>query len=674
MKALRTWIDREARRDLRRPRLEHALLTARPWRYAAYRLRFLAIRAALQTALFSAEVYLLSMVFALDFLAPVLVYRSAIAIATGLWWGGLEELRARVRVLARQGRWNLIRQQIDTWLGLAVLIGALEVGGVVLWIAFGPSPFESFSVFDAYGLACAIRLALDLWTSTYHSGIYALRRIYRPLWTILIGDVLEFAGFILLWEPLGPWGLAITIVAVGVLRAGIALGYTRRAYRYSRIPTLRWLRLGRAFVLLRWPDIIAFGKHALANGTAQLDAVLVLVLLGAESGNVSFAALFHLLRPFLSAGHGWVRLFYFDYKKLQSSYPRIFRERFERFLWRLAWWVTGGLGVLLLAATFIIWRARFYWPALLLLPFLAARSIYSLYQVQAFSYNRYDYLLKLALGIGIGLFVLVLLPGNRVILLTGISLLLLLATWLGGAPISADDADQYPGARVTGLLRWLAQLSRVPTAVRICTARVDARLARPARIMREIAAILPGGSVTRWGRRHLIWFELTQSGEKADRATVIACAGGCLSELHVGEIAPNGVAAIRAAIKDELFERDLCEQLTAPPPLAPAEELRREFQKRFFRGWVLDMNTGGIPVGNTPLFHPQLRQILKEIRQLSSGISPRERNAAALAVSVYAPQGEPQLIFVTAEEQADLATWRRIVRSASVRDSVAWGG
>ena len=173
----------------------------------------------------------------------------------------------------------------------------------------------------------------------------------------------------------------------------------------------------------------------------------------------------------------------------------------------------------------------------------------------------------------------------------------------------------------------------------------------------------------------MLWYEPARDGALTDRAKILTCAGGCLSELRIGDPAPDGPSAIQAAIQGELFGSELREQLATRRSLAPVEELQNEFKIRFPHGEVLDVRSGRIAVGRQRLTPVHLRQILREIKQLSSGVLPRERQATGLNISVYAPEGEPRLIFVINKEDAgDASAWRRLVQTAGLRDSYQFTG
>ena len=81
-----------------------------------------------------------------EFLLVVLAGAAA-AVVTDAWWGALERMRGRVRVLQRGGSLHLVPREIASWLHLAARLTALGLGltGVaaawsVLAVARRPRP------------------------------------------------------------------------------------------------------------------------------------------------------------------------------------------------------------------------------------------------------------------------------------------------------------------------------------------------------------------------------------------------------------------------------------------------------------------------------------------------------------------------------------------------------
>jgi hypothetical protein len=676
LKALDTWLARNARRERRHLTLEDALLTGRSWAYAAFRVRYLLIRVLLRASLHLAEVMLFSMLFSMDFLGPIIVIRTGTAVAGSVWWGCLEQLRERVRELAAARHWASVRQVIDSWLLLAALLGLLSLGGGAFFILSNPDKHLGFSIFDTYALGCLLRLALDMIARTYHSGMFALRRIYRPLWTLLVCDILDIAVVLALWPLLGPWSFGIALAGVGILRGALTLIYVRRSYRRSKIPPLVPRLLARRLGALPFGELGPALGHGAANATSQIDSLLIITLVMVSSSNdeyLSLAVLLYLIRPFLTAGFGWARLFYFDFKRLERRYSEFFRLRFERFL-RMA-----GLAfaAIMSAIAFVwagaVWRTGVDLTAALLVPFFLVRSIYGLYQVQAFSYGRYLYLFSITAALGAGILVIALVPLDSVavlVLLTGLMTITVLAF---GPPKGVPAPKARAGrAAIVSLPRWLALLGGEAREVRVVAVAVDTRLVNIGRIVRELARLTPDCAITRYGRGLAIWFETDRpAGHLAEAEVALACAG-CVRSLRSGERRAGGRDALREALAAGVLGDSLTRLLTDPiDPHLDGQGLRALFARRFPSGIVLDERGGYLPARKLNLGPDDIQRILIEVSRRSEGVSSRTPSLMPVDLAVYCPCGEPRMVFVLDKGIApeERSEWRRLVETVTLRHS-----
>lgn len=678
MQAVDRWIARHARAEQRRPLFDDALLTGRAWSYASYRVRYLLIRVILRACLHLAEVMLFSMVFSMEFLGPVILLRSGTAVAGSLWWGALEQMRGKIRDLAFERRFASIRKEIDTWLLLAVVVVVLMLGSGTTWVLLTPDERLGFSIFDTYALACLLRLAFDIVSRTYHSGMFALRRIYRPLWSLLVCDVLDIAGVLALWPFLGPWSFGIVLAGVGILRAVISLHYSRRAFSLSKIPPIGFRLLFRRFDLLPLEDLPAAFRHGLANAASQIDSVLIMALVAASAANddyLGLAVLFYLVRPFMTAGFGWARLFYFDFKKLELKYSGFFRARFEHFLRRAALAFAAVMSAMALLWAAAVWGNGPDATMTLLPPFFVARSYCGLFEVQAFSYGRYRYLLAMTAILGAGILGVALLPFTSATVLLLMTALMALSIVLLGAPKSAPRPAASVGrATLVSLPRWLQDLTAEAGEVRIAAATIKARLGSATRIMRELVKVVPFGAVTRVGRNQILWFEDAACGVRTEAEIVLGSAGS-LASLTAGNVEPNGAVALRQAVSSGLLGERLCALLEEPlDPGLLEDGLRAEFVRRFPAGVVLDRGSGWLP-RRMAVSSFQVRRILGEVTRTSEGVARKRRGVQGLDLTIFCPGGEPSLLFFLENEyDADArASWRRLVEAVTLRRSCRGG-
>ncbi|HKU40042.1 MAG TPA: hypothetical protein VJR89_17905, partial [Polyangiales bacterium] len=520
MAELAALLRREARRQAARPELLAAVLAGRSWAYARHRLGFMSIRMLLRSASHALEIQLLLAAFVpFEYLAPLLAYRAICSLLGAAHWGALEPLRAQVRQAAARRELGAARRTIESWLALTLVASVLGVLGV-LALEVGSALFTGrVQLRDAYGLACVLRLALDCCLRVLHSGVFALRRVHRPLWSTLAPDVLELSVIALGFGALGIWSIPLATLAGAAGDAVLGLLSVRRAYAQRRLP---WPRIGLASAGLSSLPLRAASVHALGGVMLQLDGLLLLLLLHSGRGGW-FAALYYVLRPLMAASTHWVRGFYFDLKLLEAGSLAVFRAGFRRFLERLGLGWALGLALLTLGFAHVLWPEQSLWPLLWLLPFFLARSAFALAQLAAFGAGRLHQLLGVSLFALLGLIACRLLGLHALQLLAASSLLLALgAAWSAREARHAAAETIRPGLLDVG--EWLAWLRETPR-VQLAVLRVDARSARAGAVLRGIRAAFPHAALTRWGSRHVLLAVAEGSAEPTARALVAAAAG-----------------------------------------------------------------------------------------------------------------------------------------------------
>ncbi len=670
MNELLRWLGVLARRQQARPELFEALLTGRFGPYARHRLRFMLPRIVLRLGIQFFEVFVLASVLPWEYFTPLLTYRASTALIGGSYWGALEELRTRVRHEVSKRHYETARLAIEGWLGLSLGLACCCLGGVGLWTHYAPDPASEtgFSLFDAYGVACFLRLAMDLVSRTYHAGIFALTRVYRPLATMLLPDVFELGMVILGWNQLGPWGLALSIVVAGALRSFWGYYYARKAYGHSRIPRPRLLGVWRARRSLHVDALRRALVHALANGSAQLDAVLILALAQVPIGEgqeLPLVVVYYVLRPLMSAAHGWTRVFYFDWKRLQAGVGRAFQPRMRVMLLRTGLGVVLTLGTLLGVLGYALWREQALAGLTALLFLFAARTAFSLEQLEAFSLGQYHRLVRLAALVLVSVLVFNWLHlGERQIVLGAAVVLLAAVVWSRRARRGIEVADD--GAR--GLVAWLARLNATAEPVHVFCLCADRRIASAERLTRALPRCFVPQRVARAGHAHVVAFAPAEGAPR--REQVVAAVGGALQELVRFE-ASTGSAAIERLILDGWFRRVLGLDLSVAR--ATRAELLADFRLRVPEGHVLELDTARGRVASAPLSWAMRRVVLRELASRASGQRPRAPRDAPFRVAVLASGGVPQVVFVAPREASGFAVFGRTVEHATLCEAMGCG-
>lgn len=663
-RTLRGWLEREAQRQSRRPELLAALISGRGLAYLRQRLGFVVLRLLLRTALHVLEVLFLSRALPFEYLAPLLTYRALASLAANLHWGASESLRERVRACIRVHKPASARASVEAWLASGCRLAGLPV---VFVVARGLASTQHYgiSLFDAYALACSLRLLLDIYARTYHAGVFAVRRVYRPLTTLLCADLVEVALIVFGFDALGAWSIPLAIVLGGCLDAGLAVRYARAAYLRHRMLLPRLRRM-----LLAWPRVDGLVLrqalvHSLAGASLQLDAWLLLLLIRVDpprAGVPGLSLLFYVLRPLLGLATHWVRSFYFDLTRIDAGALRVFRPRLVRLLRKLA------LVCALLGATLTLGIARVVWPELALLnllwlvPFFVTRSLFALAQLQAFTRRRSRLLVWTSLSLAAGLTLLAALSRNGTVLLGGASLGLLVGFSLLRES-NAERAAAVSEGAVLGVAEWLQAL-RGSAQVRMGVLRVARSSAPVGRVMETLAAAHPQLRLARYARSHVLLMAAPQSVPALEQ--LIASGAGTLADAWLSPVCP-GKDSVGLARTQQALPLELHDALNPNPSDRPADSLMTEFKRAFPAGSCLDLDAGrGALEG---LSNDLLAEFLQQLNAASRQRDHDARGGLPFELAAYAPGGQASWVFVVARATPGFAAFRARVRRASLHAS-----
>jgi hypothetical protein len=668
MSGLHAWLAREGRRQTLRPELLSALVLGQSVAYARYRLGFVVFRLLLRTGLHTLEVVFLSSALPFEYLAPLLTYRALASLATTLHWGATEGLRIRVREAVRQRRPESARKAVETWLGAGCLLATLPVLFFLSRVV--PANFgvhaRGISLFDAYGLACFVRLLFDVYARTYHAGVFAVRRVYRPLPTLLCADLLEVLVIVVGFESLGAWSIPLAIGCAGAVDAALGVHYARAAYRRHRMPTPRWRHSFTARPTLRMAALKPALVQSLANLSMQLDALLLLLLVQVDpprSNALSFAVIYYVLRPLLGLATHWVRSFYFDLSRIEAGALHVWRPRLLRFLRQLALACALIGAALTLCVVWLLWPTLAGTALLWLVPFFMARAVFAVGQLEAFARARYRALLLVTAALGLGLGLLAALAGNGVQVLCGASVLLgagaLGLRERGGGSESVARTRARDGA-ILGLAEWLRELrSSGPICIGVLSVARGSASVGP--VMRALVAGCAGLRLARHARSHVLLFVPADAAPSL--ATLVAASGGTLRRAWLSASC-RGVDSIGTARAQRALPSELQDALCPNAHEGGAGALVSEFRRCFPAGTLLDLaaGTGVLDAAQLP------RALLGEfVRQVVAASRQRDRELRVrlpVDLAVYAPAGEANLVFVVARATPGFAAFRARVRAA----------
>ena len=678
MKNLRSWFFRESRRVARRIRLEDALLGGRFAAYALYRLRFFAARTAASAVLHAARIILAFRIFRPGDFAALLAAEAAAALVGGFWWGSLETLRERVRELQEEGRPQAMAAEIGRWLSwtlrLAAVLAVVGAGGAVLRAVLAR---RAFSAADLLLASVPLRVGLELLVRCYHSGIYAIRRVYRPLAAVLLVETVGFGAVLGLWPILGSWALPAAAMVSSVLAAGILFRYTARAYRHYGLdprPFIRWRRPRR-------PHAAGGAEWALAgaaNALMRLDGLALLAVSAAvRSGASPLAVLLLAVGPLIRAAADWARLFYFDLKRQETvlllDIKAVFARRITRLSLPIAFVLAAAAAVT--AAVLYGGRALPSLPALSL--FLTARSILAARQMRAFAERSYGLLIATGVGIASAWAAgALLITDPRFVLAAGAAVLLAAFPFLAPRRGASPANDGTPGGLLT-LPDWIrsVRFHEGPGEVlfirfspgSVHRKRDDGRewaeddrwshdrIARSAahRLGRRGWAALSGPA-------GILVFQKEGRTARLSKAGLLALGAGLIRSLQSTGPQPSGRAAAAAAAA-YLLEKG------ALPEGSPSRDLERDFARFHSRGWILAPDRP-VPQALAGLSSEERGTIFAEALDFAADFNGRP-GRSRFEASARVEDGVIRALYVlgpTVPERRR-ARWREIVREANLR-------
>lgn len=649
---------REKQRAARRVGLPLALLTRHGLRYFFRRGLVLFLRLPIRTAFHLAEVVVFADFLELGFLGPLLAIRSFFVAFGAFHWGALEPLRGAVRREVARGDAPAAERETAQYLRIAVDLCILQLFALVLWLELGPRLFPSFSIIDAYAIGCGLRSMAETVTRTFHAGAFAVRRVRRPLPALLGVDVVDAGTALALWPLLGPWGFAVAQLCGGALEAALTFHYVRRTYAGLPVtaPTLARVLSERARA--PWSLVRGMLVPGLGNLISQVDALLVTVLAVSSSGDaLGLAAALHVLRPVLSLGTSWARLFYFDLAALGGGVRRLFRVRFERSLLLAA--PVFALASVAVAALLepLLERSAPMAALLSFVPFLVVRSLFAATQIQAFARGAYPALLGGAAVVLALVVTLSRLHASSALLLGVASVALALAAAIFRAGRSRTSADDEV---LLEPLAFLGRLARTSSTVSVYALGLNPNAGASAARLAPLLAALPGVAFVARLSRHTL---LVASPERRSLAPgLVRASAGSLARVEPFLALCDGRAALAA-----LLAAGCLGELEHAGARLPANDAEPELRAAFGAlggGAVLTEKSGSLPrAWATPR---ELAHTLGELASLAGGVRPARRRG--LRAAVYAPGGDASLVFVAAPavDAASFTEFEHRVRWASV--------
>ena len=366
---------------------------------------------------------------------PLIIIAMALSleiIVMNFWWGGLERFRSFIRYWYRLKEYDHAEKLIGFWVTVAFIMSFILLMFIVALGYYGvtqiqqhhtfitifpdafiqtiqsqnslPQPWIVFfkaqqqqQVFPIVYIALTLfSIAIQLPFRTYHSGVYAISRIMRPGFTMIIAELVAIAVLIISWPTLQVWAILLSMLTRNIIATMIGVYYVRRVYRFYTLK-LQWPSLHYFWSTVKEGKLGVYLLAGIANVFTYIDALLVVGWIVVErwilyKNNFPLyqsLIIFILIGPLLRAAADWSFLFYFDRKRLEKNEMSLFTHVFNRYINRFS--VVMGLFYWLIVffIVFAFISSNAAYETIVFLPFfILSASIINL-QRQAFAELRY---------------------------------------------------------------------------------------------------------------------------------------------------------------------------------------------------------------------------------------------------------------------------------------------
>lgn len=647
--ALSAWLKSRARLADRGIVLEEALLSGRFARYAVRRLFAFGLARSAGIIVHLVELTWLFEIFSAKSFVASIALQNVTLVVDAFFWGALESLRQRLRVLGKTSEATAL---VARWMTVAAWVGFAALGLPIAMFVFGK---REHVLLHAYALACGLRLAVDVVFRTYYSGVFAYARVHRPVWITVLSPFLVIGVTVAGWERIGGFAFVAALLVSLVMSRSLLFVYTRRAYERLRLPRPRFRIVSRGATKIFDRNMLLAG---IANLSTRLGGVVLLAALvpslttnsGLDEEPViePFAFSLHLAAPFLLLASQWAFVFYHDWKRLERAETSRLARLLDRHLTvcAIALGIVSSILASVLVLLFIPWSRS--WPTLAsLLLATVGMSIWTSMQLRHFAHGEH---LRQAISAGAILIVVGTALATDELGVVAFYFALASGPWV--AIGIAFVLERLLLRRTHGLLSSPASFIAAATRARGRIVVWDARVEKRALAIAERIALRLGtrGAVIRTKTR-VVWFETVRDGARSSRADWLALGSGRLRTISEVELRPEEARAMLAA---HGIVRE-------PEAVVDRAELARRHAELFPDGFVLRLDAVP-PPRFTALPSSTKQAIWRDALRFQSGA----RSQSGWFVSCLTHDGVPETIFAVprpiAPEHA--REWRKAIAAA----------
>jgi hypothetical protein len=648
MNAIDKWLLKQADRENKIPSLIDALLSNRVSPYVIYRLKFLSTRIFVELLITIIEFTFFFSLLKREHVQVLLMAKIATVLFSAFLWGALELPRTRLRSLMDSGRRILVQIEIRNWLFLASIISAILLSISLIYLIISSTQGDGLNYVEFYMFASLLKISLDVFVRTFHSCIYAMSRIFRPLFIIVLFQLTLFSCSLVLWYFIGPWALPMTQFLVSFLLSGIMIYYTNLQYKRLKLPSEKItskIKLPRINI----KEFIFFLTTGFSNLFLQLEAVLVLVFLRSGQFNVqliNYALFFFLISPLLKGAFDWARLFYFDYKRLEIGIFSNFRAQLNRFLNVVSVISAIVFWFFAVIVSLIFFKSLSLNLALVLLFAFITRSILGSYQIRAFSNSRYLELLLSEIIFIISISFVFFLKTNSSItdLIINISLIEILSL-IPIIIISFMPFRIWQEKYIYPYTEWLNIVKKFKSPCRIGIIKFN--INEENNLIQQKAFLIKkrlgkSGIVSFLDHKSIIFLE-RKNLKIITKGALFILFSGTIKKIHLSEMHLNGYKAL-LSLQSKISQKEYSE-----------EDLVHEFKRLFPDGDIIHIGKNNDTSVTRHMRTSDRRAIFSEAIRFSKKLL-KGSNKLRYDVSSYSPKGELKLVFLS-KKRVDIKKW-----------------
>ena len=374
-----------------RTSVHEALLSDRNNSYVLFRIKYFLLRNLLTIIFHALELFLILFFLNHNYAQLIIGIRVISFIVTGFWWGILENMRTDIRHLHQDDNNTSVGNQIAHWIIISALVALCFFITSASYILINLSPGVELSFFIYfYTTMILMQTGLRIITLTVHSGIYSIRRVYRPFFAVIASPLSGIITLLLLWPLTIEYCLPLATLIQTTSALAITLYYSLQMTRFSQIKITFNIQSDVLKKIIRTiisPPVLLIG---LSSVFIHIEGLITFCFIYFGSSGLNLNNfIFYLLAPIIGASVMWTKIFYFDFKKNHQPWLINLNKRLEKSIIRSAFFISI---LLLLSARTLFFIFSLDWEplyTLLLFLFIHSTCLLCTQQLICFSHNRH---------------------------------------------------------------------------------------------------------------------------------------------------------------------------------------------------------------------------------------------------------------------------------------------